>query len=169
MPPFVLRVFLAMLPSASSLDMTALEAFERCGQPLTNIHREGQHIMSPLPLSTKRKYMKIKRSRWHYRLLNWFTEGNVPTNLCSYFWNLIGRLIFILMLSGVALGALYAAVKYWQQALLTAGFILGLTLIIIGSFYLGEWLRGRRKSKPGLVMSFLKAKKDKVCPLLEFE
>jgi hypothetical protein len=117
----------------------------------------------------QKENMKIKKSRWHYKLLDWFTEGRVPTNLCSYFWNLVGRLFFLLLLTGIASGVIYEAIKNWQTTLLAIGVIGGVVLGGIGIAVFAEWNEKRKKSDPGLVMSFLKAKKDKVCPLLEFE
>ena len=85
--------------------------------------------------------MKISRKSWHYRfLMNVMGCPYPPSNLCIYFWLVMGLLI----VSPIA----YPLFKFFD--------------------YLDN-REPRPYKKPGLVRSYLKARKEKVCPLLEFE
>ncbi len=102
--------------------------------------------------------MKISKRSWHYRLVNWFCsriESPVPDNLCEY--------IYVL---GLSLGYWIVLIIFFPIVLL--GFVL--LLIPFGLFVGGklvfDWLVG--ESKQSLLMAWLKAKKHKVCPFIEF-
>jgi len=102
--------------------------------------------------------MKVRKSSWHYKVWRWSNGKEEPTNLCAYFWHVA----FVLLICASPLG--------WIAFLLAA----------IGAA--GEWLqdkwdarsyrRGPRPPKvprePGLIRSYLRAKKARVCPLIEF-
>jgi fatty acid desaturase len=120
--------------------------------------------------------MKVSRKSWHYRLhvfvwtmfdldhggpIAYFEDGyrnnHKPRSLCTYFWSTaILTLLF----------------PIW-------GFLLLLVLLILSViFLLVIWPHRKYRSvrpkapsaknkEPGLVKSFVKAKKSKVCPLIE--
>jgi hypothetical protein len=100
--------------------------------------------------------VKINKKSWHYKYLVWLhkDEFYLPRSLCGYFWLLVASLTIIpvvLVLVGIPV------------------------VIAIG---IGELLKRlhrklnrNRKSvvhQPSIVVEFVKAKKRKVCPIIEF-
>ena len=104
--------------------------------------------------NTERRIV-IRRTSWHYRLATFFADGNVPTNLCSYFWAVVGCIF-----------CACAAVPLAVFAAPVMGIGFGLS-----------WLwnhRPRRKKvaeatphEPNLLVEWVKAKKRRICPLIE--
>lgn len=105
--------------------------------------------------------MKISTKSWHMRLARFLQPSYKPRNLCQHFWMIVGMTLFglvagaavIVCLPGIAAGALLYGI--WEG---------------------GKWLRNKllkRESRPpkppGLLVSYLKAKKEKFCPLTELE
>lgn len=132
--------------------------------------------------------MKVKRNSWHYTLYCFFrqcvdtnTDGPFefyellirqhslrrtyrPSSLCRYFWFCVACALTIPLLATLAV------------------LVLGIIFVIIMPFF---WLyeryedrRDRKRrakgiepsktaSEPNMVRQFVKAKKDKVCPLIE--
>ena len=98
--------------------------------------------------------MIVKTTSWHYRLQDFFDSPH-SDNLCQYFWKTMGAL-FLLLLAiplspfiAIGFGAAYIKEEYPDA---------------------WSWRPSNKKSKErGLLMSWLKAKKDKVCPLIEYE
>ena len=95
--------------------------------------------------------MIVNRSSWHYRYLRmWGT--NPPRTLCSYFWVLV----------------IHCTVLPLMLALLSPA--------VLSVFVYDELrkLLSRRgpaclEKKPNLFVEWVKAKKRKVCPLIEYE
>ncbi len=116
--------------------------------------------------------MKVKRNTWHY----WFYKlacGHWPprrTNLCAYFWKTVlglGMTTLAITLA-VAFMVLIGFGFYNHTAI--AFMILGGIVGIVGFIFLCVYLNDvYQDSEPGLVRLYVKAKKDKVCPLIEFE
>jgi hypothetical protein len=110
-------------------------------------------------IDTQGGRMKISARSWHYRWMRWFyadtLDNHVPRSLCTYFWALVFS-----PLVALAVGA----------------FAIALLTILLPVLGVGE-LHDRRQRKrghlppkgPGLVRSFVKAKKRKICPLIEVE
>lgn len=97
--------------------------------------------------------MKISKKSWHYRLHN--ATGIIPRNLCWYFWKTV-LLAALLVLFG------------WMIAI-----IVGIVWVVAkAQSKWEEWFPYKYEvyveKEPGLVRAWLKAKKDKVCPTLEF-
>lgn len=125
--------------------------------------------------------MKVSRNSWHFKVYRGFGFDSgfykEPSNLCPYFWRVVwgltkgaiivalcGLLLFMLgtvvftypfwSLGGTAVIALFCAIcAYWDE---------------IRSFL----SRNAPESdvpepEPGLIRSYIKAKKDKVCPMIE--
>lgn len=125
--------------------------------------------------------MKINRKSWHYRLQRrmWNT---IPNNLCSYFWKLIWSLIVtstaLTVMAVFILGIVYPLVSYWfsneyWKSLSIATWMITLTIAtIVGSDELKLYYRDKRANEPvkepSVFVSFVKAKKAKICPLIEF-
>ncbi len=108
--------------------------------------------------------MKLSRNSWHYRLIKYCTpnaqlvDGELPyKDFCSYFWHLL-----VLIIIGLPM-------------------VLFLT-ILVSPFFLLCWIADKRdewrmarqlkKADPDnpntLIGKWLKAKKDKVCPIIEW-
>lgn len=85
--------------------------------------------------------MKVKARSWHYRLVNyWFDRAGLalPKTLCGYFWAV--WLCFFLLLWAIPLTDFINRIEQRQ----------------------------RSEKEPGLFRSWLRARKDKVCPLMEY-
>jgi hypothetical protein len=134
--------------------------------------------------------MKINTSSWHYRLLDFF-GGEIPRSLCPYVRRLFGALLFYgcAGMAGIsAATCLIAAPLAWfgilspltnsglgifavvGTAIYTVAVVVG---IVIG---VHEWRLKRlynprpgRNAEPGIFVSWIKAKKSKICPILKFE
>lgn len=112
--------------------------------------------------------MIIRRDAWHYRYLEWLGGVNFcpPKTLCSYVWTLVlvgGVMPGLILFIGVGMAVL-VWMKPWQFALgaVGVGFIV---FVCFGMPALMERLRYRT---PGLLRQWVRAKKAKVCPLIEY-
>jgi len=103
--------------------------------------------------------MKVSKKSWHYRLIFWY-DHYVPQNLCDYFWALMKSMLIVGLLAvtapvwGPAMAVHYLFERYddWRFEKMIA-----------------DHESGPPPPKPpGIIMSFLRAKKQKVCPLIEF-
>ena len=131
--------------------------------------------------------MRVSRKSWHFRLyitlISFWTEGpdivrgarssHRPKNLCRYFWTIV---------------AMFLSTPLW--ALLALLFAIVLYCVLIPIVWLWEDVLGpgrmrrqeKRKAKraalraqrmnmppkePGIVISYLKARKQKACPIIE--
>lgn len=131
--------------------------------------------------------MKISRRSWHFRLyiglISLWSEGtdffegarstHRPKNLCRYFWTIMVMLI---------------SIPIWSVLALAFSFIVGIILVgewIYRTDTWGKWRRRRRRrdtkcarrlrfedkeraeKEPSLLVSYIKARKQKACPLIE--
>jgi hypothetical protein len=138
--------------------------------------------------------MKISKQSWHYKANLWDYPHN---NLCQYFWQValsIGVRIVgwgLLLLAGFIclfilsypflIGFNVAEVTFNMHMMISSivGWLISMTLVgyyIDYRYYdnrLVKYLKRRKKAKenkePGLVGAYLKAKKEKICPVLEFK
>lgn len=117
--------------------------------------------------------MKVSKKSWHYRLLHQTMEGCPEfeyNNLCSYFWAVVSTLIVKIPI------------------IIFLALILVVTSPIWGVVCLGFYLYDRRdrrlrksaglnpwqdwpepEKEPSLLRAWLRAKKEKVCPMIEYE
>src|ERR1700722_2110491 len=125
--------------------------------------------------------MKISKKSGHFR---WISHTfDPPENLCGYFWLLvllfvllIVRIGLILLVCLVALSfALVVGISCWESAIklgfgysaaIAIGVVGAVTLVICGIAYAP---RAKRKFDATLTGQWLRAKKDRICPLLEWE
>lgn len=131
--------------------------------------------------------MKINTKSWHYRFLN-SLDTNIPKSLCPYFWKVVftvallagSILLFMALLAtmGVTIFegigfTLDNMVLYWSLAAVvgtataTSAIVLVVT-VIFGFVWAKENIKAPYKEEP-LIITFIKAKKSKICPHLEFE
>ncbi|TSC82613.1 MAG: hypothetical protein G01um101419_531 [Parcubacteria group bacterium Gr01-1014_19] len=126
-----------------------------------------------------RKKIQIRKNSWHYRFYSkWERCGNYvlePKDLCSY----VRTLLFDATLSIVMVGAILALTAL-LIATIVIGFIknpavatsisVGLVACIglgFGAFKFGKPVHKKLFSEESLVGAYIKAKKEKYCPLIE--
>ncbi|HKZ40925.1 MAG TPA: hypothetical protein VJ044_08170 [Candidatus Hodarchaeales archaeon] len=112
----------------------------------------------------------VRDDSWHYRYWWWLQHefgghSQEPTNLCSYFWILVGKTFMVGIVGLVAiLFIIVIAVVYAIP-----------TLIAFVRHKPMPWdeeqkrKKSKQKKQPGLVRSFMIAKKRRVCPLIVIE
>lgn len=137
--------------------------------------------------------MKIKKTSWHYQVASLTTNGQPSNSLCIYFWQVVGSVFVAIPLSILAILALiflltlpFTQYLFTSKPPLTVTVIIGAFEILLLADVLLSSMKKRRgmgmfkylkhqaptfsnDSPPSLFRSWLRAKKDKVCPLLEFE
>mgnify|MGYP001558746193 CR=1 FL=1 len=96
--------------------------------------------------------MKINSRAWHLTLVRWLAPRYQPTNLCSYFWLVLGSLLLAAV--GIALVIILLPIIP--------------IILLIKHLATHHPLRqqSQEASKPSLLLEFLKAKKRKLCPLI---
>ena len=119
--------------------------------------------------------MRISKKSWHYKLL--VAMGTVPwhryDSLCGYFWGLVFTLFVKLPFSLVAV------------VLCSPVIVIFITIFWVqDKLQRRRWLKAKEDAKkpqppdkpsklcnnePWLITAWLRAKKDKVCPLIEWE
>lgn len=132
--------------------------------------------------------LTIRADSWHLRLWRWAHESKTatPKNLCRYFWFLflvitLPTIAAIALLIGAAL-LLWVIFHHWETSALVFAAMAGLVLLGVATYYLQKWAERNRKAKrrrleaegqwppppkePNIIVSWLKAKKQKVCPLI---
>lgn len=146
----------------------------------------------------------VRKSSWHYRLLDGYSPIHIASNVCTYFWQVViwTASVIILVPSTIVavvlppvllylgdpaleqLAELSNIVELWIMIcsvigivawFLAAGaltlFILGtIVRLIVGLFPDRDPFDERRvpTKEPGLFRQWMKAKKEKMCPLIEF-
>ena len=116
--------------------------------------------------------MKIKRSSWHYKISCFGSCWNKDDNLCIYFWRLVGKvmLVFFWVIIVCALIIVYFSIPQW---ILVTIVLIWLFSSIIIPYLTIHYLRdkvGKPIEIPGesIMVEYLKAKKRKICPLIEY-
>ncbi|UPW35833.1 hypothetical protein QE320_gp031 [Pseudomonas phage EM] len=135
--------------------------------------------------------MKINRKSWHFKLhtmvdspiYNQMAYGSGTVTLCSYFWQTV---LAILLFASFTGGASIVATSVAYALIIgpATGYILGGSLAVIGFiwiaiaavfygitvFYrLGKLLNKTSSSKDSILMAYIRAKKEKFCPIVELE
>jgi len=116
--------------------------------------------------------MKVKRTSWHYKastLFCDFEEGH--TNLCWYFWRLVFTVVFILAILSLACLALYVyftSLQFVSNTILAVAIILAIILPPLAIYFLREILGKAPELPKNILFDYVKAKKRKVCPLIEY-
>ncbi len=123
--------------------------------------------------------MKIKKDSWHYQLqkITGITNPQYRTNLCMY---IRGLLITMLLPPLVVLVpfVLFVLTMSFGYSIVITGIGVGVVVLIIIDLFNEKIvphlpsLPKRKQNKlkePKLIIEYLKAKKQKICPLIEFE
>jgi len=131
--------------------------------------------------------MRVKINSWHYKLIC-FADFGIPNNLCAYFWKvvfsalfLVAMAIFVLFLAATATIAVTSFIWVWFFGIeYEIGIFAMIMYCFVGFFILhsksypqrGIWaveIVGRREStEPNLLIEWIRAKKQKICPMIEF-
>lgn len=114
--------------------------------------------------------MKIRSNAWHYKFYEIGHSGCGPsrTNLCSYFWRTLSGMGLVTLLSILILGiiGILGFVSYNEPVAISI--ILVAVGAGIGLIRLGKYAKNNYQApEPGLLRLYLKARKDKICPLVE--
>jgi len=122
--------------------------------------------------------MKLNRNSWHYKMWENSFEDFVPhtTDLCRYCHRIFWQLMFYVLMGLIALTMLYLAcycliyrclILHPLATLIFVGVVA--TLLAAITFY-HRWLnRNRSYQEPKtLVGKWMRARKEQVCPLVEF-
>lgn len=131
--------------------------------------------------------MKISTESWHYKAIDYLNWDH-SNSLCFYFWQAVGAslafvgfgvvLLFLLgiLLSfpGVIIASKYIVVHSWLYYFtwvsLSALFWIAIMGAIVGFIKFVDFLSHRKpKESNNIVVSYIKAKKNKICPMIDFE
>lgn len=135
--------------------------------------------------------MKISSNSWHWKLNKIFTEyPRSSYSLCTYFWLTVRNICIVSFLTIMALivtSAVLSPIGYllgWygssEFVYIGLGFdyiILALVVYILLKMYWEEtikpkWFKDSGKTKTkrvNIAFEYVKAKKSKICPILEVE
>lgn len=137
--------------------------------------------------------LRISRRSWHMRLMETqrrpWEPPYEPRDLCTHFWNVAGVLALwgVLTVAAITvLGAVGVAcywfvvwhlLPHWRAYAGLAVVVAGVVMLTVGALWVADQIDRRRERRrqqqpkpqrsPGLLRSWLKAKKARVCPLLE--
>jgi len=131
--------------------------------------------------------MKINTKSWHYRFLN-SLNTNIPNSLCPYFWKVVFTIawitgsILLLIVGFASIGAgifegigfaLDNMVLYWSLAAVVGTVTVTSAIVLVVAVIFGfDWAKENFKppyKEEPLIITFVKNKKSKICPRLEFE
>lgn len=134
--------------------------------------------------------MIVNRKAWHYRIAKLFwgelqTDGwggaIEVTNLCRYFWQCVASifgvvlftgLISILIISLTVLFLEFLTEPMWlrMQIIIAVSWVLSSIFLPIGIIQFFRYKDiDTEISTPKLVKEFIKAKKNKYCPIIKFK
>ena len=118
--------------------------------------------------------MKIKRNSWHSKISNFGKKypGEYPDNLCKYFWRFVGKIVFLLwaITITVSLIFIYFTNPFWIcTTIVILWFVLSIFLSILVIWFVRKKF-GVPPEIPGenFVIEYIKAKKEKICPFIEY-
>lgn len=129
--------------------------------------------------------MKVKRNSWHYKISNWGRDkceiDYTNDNLCAYFWRLVGKVLLTLFFIHIIIMLLYlfAISGVIIESMIIVLWILSTIFIPpIAIFFIRKKL-GKSPESPespeipgipgsNILISYIKAKKEKVCPFIEY-
>ncbi len=118
--------------------------------------------------------MKINKNAWHYKLQRFWRFSPV-NNLCSYFWStVLGVLLFPIVPFLFVTSLFFILLPFiwfffsdieWLGVAITVGFFEIMALLF-------SWVDYRREKnihdKLSVTREYIKAKKQKICPLIEY-
>lgn len=117
--------------------------------------------------------MKISKKSWLYKIRNFGNGWPVYNdNLCSLFWACVSRFVMILTLAAIIVLLVYSyfTSPFWISTSILLLFVFASTVLPLLAI---DFIRKRlghpvKWSKESLILEYLKAKKNKVCPMIEY-
>lgn len=117
--------------------------------------------------------IKVNRNSWHYKLANiLFTIGRNDSNLCKYFWEVVISSTISLIIIGLFVSFIYLMIIELESLLIVGLSMSFITLPLIAIILLRATGINTRIETPkqlNLFAEYLKAKKEKICPIIKFE
>ncbi len=117
--------------------------------------------------------MKIKRTSWHYKIRNFRRAEKSSDNLCNYFWSLVGNLFLgfaVMMIPVIFIGLLCTSSEFAIALSICLYLAANILLPVFAiAFFRNKF--GLNTEAPGenIVKEFIKAKKNKLCPMIDYE
>lgn len=139
--------------------------------------------------------MNVSKNAWHYKVLMVEDQQKIQygTNLCAYFWMVVVALLMwtagiaaaVLVISAVGICA-WLATYVWYfmiggafgiESFEVRNILLSLVVngILIAAWLWSIFVRARSKRKKevressNILVEYVKAKKQRICPIIEFE
>ena len=122
--------------------------------------------------------LRISRCRWHYRLLRTFLSRDPQhKSLCRYFWSVVGTLalyaIFVVLLTVLVVAGVAWTLQHPLPVVAGVTVVALTVLIIWGVVTFVRWkrrqpARARPPKAPNLTLEYIRAKKSRICPLIEW-
>ncbi|MGH1470136.1 MAG: hypothetical protein ACRBCS_03025 [Cellvibrionaceae bacterium] len=118
--------------------------------------------------------MNIKKSSWHYRLVNFVCNGEISESLCIYFWQVVWScftvMIFVPIIILILLFVMVSPIlNIFATEVLAVAMVGAMFDIFILCFI---WIEYRKQNgiqkHPTVIGGYIRAKKEKVCPRLSF-
>ena len=117
--------------------------------------------------------MEIRKSAWHYKFFTMGFDsgyGGEAANLCSYFWRTVAGILKVVCIVAVlvclAAGIVSCIIQF---PLYCFALVLAITVVVNAPRVVRRGTSKRAQPKePGLLRSYLRAKKNKHCPLVTF-
>ena len=116
--------------------------------------------------------MRISRKSWHYRLNTSLYDYFNPNNLCEYFWKTVFALTIAMAIISMMIWAVVGLTKHVVND--PWGSLIFLSLIgcigfpIIAIKLLRYYFPSTKTKQESLVAEYLKAKKNRICPMIEY-
>ena len=115
----------------------------------------------------------VNRESWHFKLVSGFFDRIdwSSSNLCKYFWQVVWSIIMILLVIGVVASVIVVFIINWTITLTVIGCSTFIWLPIVAIVYfrkLGINTEIKNPKQLNLLSEYLKAKKEKICPVIKF-
>ncbi len=117
--------------------------------------------------------MKISTKSWHYQL-NQFFDFELPTTLCGYFWQTIFNILMLILFIGLIGLIIFFFLSPILQFLTTNSNVhsCSISSLVIDGLMIFLTISGlffKKISFGKVIIEYIKALKNKVCPLIEYE
>jgi predicted neutral ceramidase superfamily lipid hydrolase len=134
--------------------------------------------------------MDVKRTTLHFKILTdrcFYMKGWTPSDsLCVYFWQVVFRFCCCLFVVAATVAPLVSVISYvtgtqdsshilvqfYSYIGVIVGFFYGVALVtfIISSYIIRREAHKKttKPKQPSIIIEYIKAKKDKVCPMINF-
>ena len=119
--------------------------------------------------------MKINKNSWHYKYARLIRQGPMPETLCGYVTGTFGLTLLVLFLVFLFFTLTIAPIMVFGfdyeplRALGEGGLIMDFMMLFWGVIFLVIYLYNKCTENNNIFFEYLRAKKDKVCPLIEYE